>query len=82
MAKVVVAKSIGKGRGDLRRKDTGVAEKRVKDDSGKVSRLRTLDGKSETFSTDLTYVFRKNVELAREENRRIVGVSDFVPAQR
>ena len=63
MVKVVVAKSLGKGR-DLRLKDTGVAERRVKDDSGRTSRLRILEGKSETFSDDLTYIFKKNVEAA------------------
>lgn len=64
-----------------RRKNVSVAEKRVRDEHGKVSVIRTIDASSKTFSDDLTYVFKRNVAKARRENKRVVGVSDLVPVE-
>jgi hypothetical protein len=82
LAKVVVSKSVGKKYGDTRLKDTGVTKKRVVDADGKRREMRTLDTGSKTFTLDLTYVFGKNVEAARRENKRLVGVSDIAPRKR
>jgi hypothetical protein len=79
LAKVVVSKSVGKKFGDTRLKDTGVTKKRVVDASGQSHEMRTLDAGSKTFTLDLTYVFGKNVEAARRENKRLLGVTDVAP---
>ena len=43
--------------------------------------IRTIDAGSEAFGDDLTYVFSKNVEKARRENKRLTGKRDFVPTK-
>jgi hypothetical protein len=58
-----------------------VTEKRVRDAAGKIHVVRTLDGQSETFGSDLTYVFTKNVAKARRENKQVTGAADRVPAK-
>jgi hypothetical protein len=79
MAKVIVTKlGVTGGRGG---KSASVGEKRVRDGDGKLQTLRTLDGHSETFSHDLTYVFARNVAKARRDNKKITGVTDRVPAK-
>ena len=35
-----------------------------------------------TLDDDLLYVFRRNVAKARRENKRLLGVADFVPPKR
>ena len=59
-----------------------VTEKRVRGRDGKISILRTVDAASPTFGEDMLYVFRKNVEAARRENKRILGVADVEPRKR
>jgi hypothetical protein len=39
--------------------------------------VRTLDANAAIFEEGLRYVFTKNVEKARRENKRIVGASDL-----
>ena len=79
MPKVVVVKLRGT-RKHSSEKSAGT-EKRVRDASGKVRVIRTLDGKSKTFGKDLTYVFGRNVAKARRENKQVTGVADRVPAK-
>jgi hypothetical protein len=63
------------------RKSSGhsVVEKRFTDSEGHRKTLRKLDAGSKSFGDDLQYVFRKNVGEARRENKRLLGVPDFVP---
>lgn len=75
MAKVVVKKFANPGR----RNTVAVTEKRVRDTDGKLLTVRTLDGHSKTFTTDLTYVFSRNVAKARRENKLVTGTTDRVP---
>ena len=59
-----------------------MTEKRVRDTAtGKFHVMRTLDGQSKTFSSDLTYVFTRNVAKARRENKQVTGATDRVPAK-
>jgi len=79
MAKVVVAKlKAEKGKAAA---GTSVVEKRVRDASGKLQVVRTIDGHSKSFANDLTYVFARNVAKARRENRAVTGVADRAPAK-
>jgi hypothetical protein len=75
MAKVVVKKFANLST----RKAAAVTEKRVRDADGKFLTVRTLDGHSKTFATDLTYVFSRNVAKARRENKLVTGTTDRVP---
>jgi hypothetical protein len=77
MTKVVVTKRAS-GAGS---KAGSVSEKRVRDAEGKLQTVRTLDGRSTTFGSDLTYVFSKNVAKARRENKQATGVTDRAPAK-
>jgi len=58
-----------------------VQVKRVRDSAGKLVNFRTVDASSETLSGDLTLVFGRNVDRARRENKKILGVRDVVPAR-
>lgn len=79
MAKVVVTKFASRAKG---RTAAAVGEKRVRDAAtGRFLTVRTLDGQSKTFASDLTYVFTKNVAKARRENKQVTGSSDRVPAK-
>jgi hypothetical protein len=43
--------------------------------------LRTLNANSESFGSDFTYVFGRNVAKARRENKRVTGRTDVVPVK-
>lgn len=75
MTKVVVKKFANSSK----LKAAAVTEKRVRDTDGKFLTVRTLDGHSKTFTTDLTYVFSRNVAKARRENKLVTGTTDRVP---
>jgi hypothetical protein len=53
--------------------------KRVRDQKGAVTVLRTLDANSSTLSEDITEVFAKNVAKARRENKKLFGTLGHVP---
>ncbi len=75
MTKVVVSNlNAKKNRGAK-----GVSLKRVRDSDGVLKTVRTLDGGSQSFTEDLRYVFGRNVAKAREDNKKIIGVTDVVP---
>lgn len=53
------------------RKGTKVSKKSVRTTSGTTVTVRRLDADSDTFSDDFRYVFEKNVEKARRENKKL-----------
>lgn len=58
-----------------------IADKRITNDEGQVTIVRTLDANSSTFGTDFGKVFGKNVSKARRENKRLTGNMDGVPVK-
>ena len=64
------------------KKPAAVSEKRVRDSAGQLRTMWTLDAGSPTFGTDLQYVFQKNVNKARRENKRIIGAPDVAVPKR
>jgi hypothetical protein len=80
LAKVVVKKLAGKAAS--RAGTSSARQKRVRDLAGGSVTLRTIDAGSDTFTADLTAVFRKNVAKARRENKLVVGQPDIAPAKR
>jgi hypothetical protein len=63
-----------------RRQKGSVREKTLRDSEGRTVRVLSLDANSETFSDDLTLVFRRNVAKARRENKKLFGAaSGFRP---
>lgn len=58
-----------------------VGTKRVRDGAGRLVNFRTVDASSQTLTGDLTLVFGRNVERARRENKRVLGVKDIAPAR-
>jgi hypothetical protein len=42
----------------------------------------TLDMHHPNFDDGMLYVFRRNVAKARRENKRLLGVADFVPPKK
>lgn len=76
MRKVIVRKQKNAASSKESGKTKSVVTKRVRDEHGGTRTLRKVDVVSPTFSSDLTYVFSKNVEKARKENRHVMGVSD------
>ena len=53
----------------------------MRDAAGQFRTVRTLDGQSKTFASDLTYVFARNVARARRENKQVTGTLDRLPAK-
>jgi hypothetical protein len=77
MARVVVGKIKNAPRGG---RPESVTEKRVRGADGRTRRLLVVDAGSETFSTDVQYVFARNVARARRENKRLIGTPDVALA--
>lgn len=82
MANVQIVKMESDTARKIRQKDTSVKVKRYRGTSGEMKTVRTVDANSKTLDLDLTYVFGKNVEAARRENKRLTGRQDFQPAKR
>jgi hypothetical protein len=79
MSKVVVTKMSGMKSGD-RKNDASVIESRVRSpDTGQFVTVRTIDGSSKTFGKDLTYVFTRNVDKARRDNKKLACAIDRAP---
>jgi len=74
----VVFKSLKKDRLSTR----AVGKKRVATADGGSKTVWTLDANSPDVGDGLLYVFRRNVAKARRENKRVLGVADFVPPKR
>ena len=64
------------------KKPKGVTLRRVTDADGQKVTIRAIDANSPTFGEDLLYVFGKNVEAARRENKRVIGTASGVPTKR
>jgi hypothetical protein len=60
----------------------GVVKKRVRDSSGEIVRVSSVDARSETFGEDLRYIFGRNVAEARRENIVATGKADGVVKKR
>jgi len=60
------------------RKPKGVTVKRLTTHTGEKVTVRAIDANSESFSEDLLYVFSRNVDAARDENKAIIGSRDGV----
>lgn len=56
-----------------REKGLKIVRKMVRGVDGRFLAFRSLDASGEGLTEALTYVFRKNVERAREENKRKIG---------
>lgn len=56
-----------------RGRKSSVRQKILRDSEGRAVQVLSLDANSETFSDDLTRVFRRNVAKARRENKRLFG---------
>ncbi|WP_420384348.1 hypothetical protein [Novosphingobium sp.] len=79
MSKVIITKLPG-AKVVKDTKARSVTEKRVRSaETGQIVTVRTLDGGSKTFSSDLTYVFTRNVAKARRDNKKVSGVTDRAP---
>jgi hypothetical protein len=79
LAKVVVRKLEPKA--GRRTAASSVGKKRVRQIGGGSLTIRTIDAGSDTFTSDLSDVFRMNVAKARRENKLVVGKPDIVPAK-
>jgi hypothetical protein len=74
----VVIKSLKTGR----LSKVAVGKKRVATPDGGWKTVWTLDIHHPKFDDGMLYVFRRNVAKARRENKKILGVADFVPPKR
>lgn len=73
MVKVVVKKLSANKRAHRGR---AVSKTRVRDSSGKLVQVFTIDADSPTFDDDLTYAYKANVARARRENKKMFGSPD------
>lgn len=55
------------------KKPKGVTLRRVTTATGEKVTIRAIDANSPTFGEDLLYVFSRNVEAARRENKALLG---------
>lgn len=60
------------------KKPAGVTSRRVTTAAGEKVMIRAIDANSPNFGEDFLYVFTKNVEAARRENKRLFGSADGV----
>ena len=60
------------------KKPKGVTSKRVTTAEGDQVTIRAIDANSPTFGDDLLYVFARNVEAARRENKAVLGTPSGV----
>lgn len=63
------------------KKPKGVTLRRVTAASGEKVTIRAVDANSPTFGDDFLYVFTKNVEAARRDNKRLFGSADGVKSE-
>jgi hypothetical protein len=59
----------------------GVSERTVQVNGNAPTVVHVLDGRRETFGTDLAYVFGRNVSRARKENEKLAGSPDGIPVR-
>lgn len=80
MTEVTIIKDKNAGRAG--RKPAGVSIRRVTAVNGEKVTIRAVDANSPQFGKDFLYVFTKNVEAAREENKRLFGSASGVQIRR
>jgi len=80
MAKVIV-KSLNTGRLS-KAAARAIRKKRVATADGGWTIVRTLDINSPYFDEAYLHAIRCNIAKPRRENRRVLGVADFVPRKR
>jgi hypothetical protein len=80
VAKVIV-KSLKAGRLS-KAAARAIRKRRVATADGGWTIVRTLDVNSPYFDESYLHAIRCNVAKARRENRRVLGVADFVPPKR
>ncbi len=51
-------------------------------DGAKKWKLQSISAHSNSFGSDLQGAFKKNVDKARRDNKRITGSADFAPSKR
>lgn len=68
-----------KNAGRAGKKPAGVSTRRVTTASGEKVTIRAVDANSPQFGKDFLYVFTKNVEAARQENKRLFGSASGAP---
>lgn len=56
-----------------------VLQRRIVDKDGRYSTVPAVELQSPTFADDLLALFTRNVDRARRENKRILGVRDRAP---
>jgi hypothetical protein len=78
MLKIIV-KKLDQSKSAGSAKNATVQTKRMRDSDGKIFSLRTVDAGGGNLSGDLTTVFSKNVDRARRENKKLLGVRDVAP---
>jgi hypothetical protein len=76
-----MAKSVTRLRGRTGRLAEGDAASKTLNGHSKRKMIR-LDANEPTFGRDLEDAFKKNVARARRENKRLLGVRDFLPGHR
>jgi hypothetical protein len=59
-----------------------IGKKRVWTPDGSRKTVWTLDINHPNFDDAMLYAFRRNVAKARRENKKILGVADFVPPKK
>jgi hypothetical protein len=62
-------------------RQNNVKRRFVIDTHGRRRLVHVVDSESPTLGQDLEHVFRLNVAKARRENKRILGVADFLPGK-
>jgi len=80
MTDITITKVTGANRAG--KKPKGVTSRRVTAANGEKVTIRAIDANSPTFGEDLLYVFSKNVEAARRENKRVLGSQSGVAKRR
>jgi hypothetical protein len=82
LAKVVYA-SKGKSKTSTRAsREAVVRTNRIRQADGKYVTHRTIDADSAKFGDALDWVFARNVDKARDTNKKVTGKRDFEPAKR
>lgn len=76
----IVIRKLDQGKPAGQSKETTVQRTLVRGKDGKLFNFRTIDAGGDTLSGDLTAVFIKNVDRARRENKKLLGVRDIAPS--
>jgi hypothetical protein len=56
-----------------------VVRKRTKNEDGTYSTIRNVQTRRDDFDETLHWVFKRNVEMARNTNKKVIGTRDRAP---